>query len=305
MKRISREPAMHEGSTIDNVNGYGILDCKACSFVHIDPIPSPEELGRIYRDEYYRDEKPLYIERLIEDLEWWNAVYDDRYDFFESRLPKENRRILDIGCGPGYFLKRGQERGWRCMGIEPSSQAFAHAKGLGIDVVNAFLNDAAAAIGHKFDAIHISEVLEHVPDPADILRKAHGLLDKGGVLCCVAPNDYSPLQRLLAKDLGFRPYWLAPPHHINYFTFGSLKNLLTGAGFRIEMETAMFPLELFLLMGENYVGDDKTGRRCHEKRKLFDLRLRNDPALKDFRAGFYKLISEFKMGREIIIYAKK
>lgn len=295
----------HAGRAMDTASGYGIIDCRACGFIHMDPVPAPAELKKVYVEEYYTEEKPLFIERVKEDIDWWNVVYDDRYEFFEGALPAGKREILDIGCGPGYFLKRGLDRGWRCLGIEPSKQAGAHAKGLGVDVMNAFFDEGlATGLRRKFDAIHLSEVLEHVPDPASILRLARGLLNDAGVLCAVVPNDYSPVQRVLREKLGFKPYWLAPPHHINYFSFSSLSGLFEKTGFKVIEKTSMFPIDFFLLMGDDYIGNDPLGRACHARRKRLDVNLA-EPVLREFKKEMYRLMARHSIGREMIVFGRK
>jgi SAM-dependent methyltransferase len=238
-------------------------------------------------------------------MEWWNLAFDDRYEVFESRLPKERRAVIDIGCGPGYFLKRGDVRGWHGLGIEPSLQASMHAKGLGIEVMNAFLNKATVRdIKRTFDAAHLSEVLEHVPDPLGILSMASSLLNKGGVIAVIVPNDYSPVQKVLRRKLGFRPYWLAPPHHINYFSFSSLSSLMEKAGFEVIEKAAMFPIDFFLLMGEDYVGNDRLGRACHAMRKRLDINLA-EPELREFKKDLYRVMARHSIGREMIVYGVK
>jgi SAM-dependent methyltransferase len=295
----------HHGTKIDSVKGYDIIDCEQCGFVHIDPIPTDAELKAVYADEYYTGEKPLFIDRQIEDLDWWNTVYDERYDAFETLLSPTRRKVLDVGCGPGYFLKRGLERGWKALGIEPSKQACGHARSKGIDVLDLFLNDdGLTTVGEKFDVVHLSEVLEHVANPERICRMARDLLTPDGILCVVVPNDYNTFQQVLRERLGFRPYWLAPPFHINYFSFGSLERLLKTAGFRIDRKHAMFPMELFLLMGDNYVGNDALGRSCHGKRKRLDVLL-EEPCLKAFKREFYELLARHGLGREMVVYGRK
>lgn len=295
----------HHGTSLDHVRGYDVIACESCGFVHVMPIPTHDELQQVYAEDYYTLDKPFFIDRQIEDLDWWNTVYDDRYDAFEGLLAPDRRKLLDVGCGPGYFLKRGKERGWEGLGIEPSKQACAHAASLGVDVLNIFVDDAGLASGgERFDVVHVSEVLEHVADPAQLCRLARDLLVPGGVLCIVVPNDYNRLQQLVRERLGFEPYWLAPPHHINYFTFASLDGLLERSGFEIVEHQAMFPMEFFLLMGDNYVGNDAIGRSCHGKRKQLDVRL-SSPGLKEFRRELYRLMAEHGIGREMVVYARK
>ncbi|MFQ5479860.1 MAG: class I SAM-dependent methyltransferase [Thermodesulfobacteriota bacterium] len=295
----------HWGLIIEEKEGYKVVDCLCCGFVHIDPIPGDRDMERIYVDEYFSKEKPEFIESVLEDLEWWDINYDERLGFMESRLGKHRRRVLDIGCGPGFFLKRAAGRGWQCLGVEPSKLAAEYAAGLGLNVKNDFFEgNTLKKEGHAFDAVHISEVLEHVADPLHLLKEAHGLLGEGGIICAVAPNDYSPVQKVLRDSLGFNPYWLSVPHHINYFSFDSMKALIRKAGFTIAEVSATFPMDFFLLMGRNYVGDDKLGRSCHKMRKNLDTML-STPELKTFKKEMYALMARHNIGRETIIYGVK
>jgi 2-polyprenyl-3-methyl-5-hydroxy-6-metoxy-1,4-benzoquinol methylase len=170
-------------------------------------------------------EKPLYLKRYQEDAKWWDLVYRDRYDSFEKLLPVGGRRILDIGSGPGYFLLHGKQRGWETLGIEPSSQAATHSRNLGLKIVEDFLNNKTASKLGDFDVIHMSEVLEHIPDPLGMMNIAKQMLRPGGVICVAVPNDYNPFQTALKKACGYKPWWVSPPHHINYFDCTSLQIL--------------------------------------------------------------------------------
>ncbi len=295
----------HTGRILDTHGQYDVIECEQCGFTHINPVPELQDLEAVYRDEYYTKEKPLFITRQLEDIAWWNTIYDDRYDVLERYLPPERRRLIDIGCGPGFFLQRGMARGWKGLGVEPSHQACEYAEAQGLTVRNCFLHQSGLdEEGMKFDSAHLSEVLEHVPDPAAVCRSVHALLDDKGIACIVVPNDYNPFQQFLRESMGFGPYWVAPPHHINYFTFASLEDLLMSAGFAVIEKEAMFPMELFLMMDENYVGNDRLGRLCHARRKKLDTRLSASP-LKTFRREMYRLMAEHGIGREMILYARK
>jgi SAM-dependent methyltransferase len=253
----------HHGEVIDSVKGFNVIECGPCGFKHIVPLPEARELENIYKAEYYSLEKPEYIERQLEDIEWWNMVYAEQYELFEEKLPPTRRRILDIGCGPGFFLKLGKERGWEATGIEPSRQAAEYARGLGLEITNEFFNEDTCSSLGTFDVVHMHEMLEHVSDPAAILLLAYRALDPGGLICVIVPNDYNPLQKVLREQAGYKPWWVAPPHHINYFDFDSLERLLRRAGFDVVLKTATFPIEIFLLMGDNYIDNDALGRICH------------------------------------------
>jgi SAM-dependent methyltransferase len=293
----------HFGKLCESLNEFDIIDCETCKFRHTVPIPTLEELVKIYNHEYYTKEKPLYIERYIEDQKWWDLVYSDRYDFLEENLAVNRRRILDIGSGPGLFLTHGKQRGWKTKGIEPSAKAAAYSRDiLGLDIDELFLDETTAAKMDKFDAINLGEVLEHLPDPLDILGLIRSMLDDKGLICIIVPNDFNPFQLLLQKHIEYDPWWIAPPYHLNYFTPDSLNSLITKAGFDvIHMETT-FPIEMFLLMGEKYIGNDGLGRKCHEMRKLFDENISKD---KKLSKAFRKSMASMGIGREIVMYAIK
>lgn len=294
----------HEGPVLDSVTEFEVIECKSCGFKHIIPIPSEEELEAVYREKYYSKEKPLYIDRYKEDLEWWNLVYSERYETFERNLPENRRRILDVGSGPGYFLLRGKNRGWETVGIEPSAKAAAHSRSLGLNIVEDFFDLKTAGELGTFDAIHMSEVLEHIPDPKRLLLLARDVLAEDGLLCVVVPNDYNPFQYALTKACGYKPWWIAPPHHINYFDFDSLGQLIQNIGFEIILQEATFPIDMFLLMGDNYIGNDEKGRNCHAKRMALEKHL-NEAGLTRLKRQLYESLSKQGLGREVMMVAKK
>jgi len=294
----------HRGSFFDSVNGFDVIDCEGCGFKHIVPIPTQEELESVYRNDYYSIEKPLYLERYRGDLEWWNLVYADRYDVFEECLPQTRRRILDVGSGPGFFLLHGKERGWKPMGIEPSRQAAAHSRELGLEIIEDFLHAETGKQLGNFDVVHLSEVLEHIPKPAEMILQVKDLLAPDGLLCIVVPNDYNPFQLALRDACGFHPWWVAPPHHLNYFSFDSLKGLLERCGFETCLRETTFPIDMFLLMGDNYIGNDQLGRTCHVKRMTFEQNLAS-AGLNGIKRHLYRALAAEGLGREIFMVGRK
>ena len=301
--RLEKSKLEHPGNEVGSSNGFSIVDCQICGYKHAIPVPTSDELKEVYSHEYYTVEKPLYIERYLEDKEWWESVYTDRYQILEDNLNHNRRKILDIGSGPGLFLHKGKERGWKVKGIEPSEKAAAYSREvLGLDISEEFLDKSSAAKMEKFDAVNLGEVLEHIPDPLDMLVLVNDLLEDEGLVCIIVPNDFNPFQLLLRDHMNFEPWWIAPPHHINYFDFDSLEALVTKAGFKVIHQESTFPIDMFLLMGENYIGDDNLGRKCHEKRKIFDMILSKDKSLdKNLRKSF----SQIGIGREIVLIARK
>jgi 2-polyprenyl-3-methyl-5-hydroxy-6-metoxy-1,4-benzoquinol methylase len=294
----------HDGPLLTRAKGYDVIACAVCGFRHVVPLPDPGELERAYREKYYTEEKPAFLAHAGEDQEWAELAQKDRLESFERLLPLPRRRLLDIGCGPGFFLKTAAERGWQVLGIEPSKQAAAHARSLGIDIVEGFFNAETADQLGRFDAVHLNNVLEHVPDPADVVKRARGLLSAGGLLCLNVPNDFTPFQASARASLALPEWWVAPPHHLNYFDFQSLIHLVTSSGFAVREKTTSFPMEAFLLMGFDYTKDADLGRACHAQRKRFDLGLEK-AGYRETRRAFYRALAEAGLGREAVVIAVK
>ena len=294
----------HEGVVVASANGVDVIDCKTCEFKHIIPIPTKEELERFYQHEFYTEEKPLYADTCREDLEWWDAVYTHRFKILETHLLQHQHTVLDIGSGPGFFLLNGKKRGWDVKGIEPSIWAAEYGRSLGLDILNMFFTEQSASSLGKFDVINLGEVLEHIPNPADMLKLVHAQLNTGGLVCVIVPNDFNPLQVILRDDLGFNPWWVVPGHHLNYFNFVSLTSLLEKCGFEVLHQESTFPMEMFLLMGNNYVGNDVLGRQCHKYRMQFELNLLKSES-NSLQFDLYSTFAKVGIGREIVFYARK
>lgn len=291
----------HTGETLDEVDGSTVLDCKECGFAHVMPLPSDEELQKFYEKDFYDTEKPDYFKSSEEDMEWWMARYTHYYDLLEAHT--KGRRLLDIGSGPGYFLDAGAKRGWDVLGFEPSVTAARYSSERGLMVVNDMFSAEKATSHGLFDAIMISLVLEHVPDPVQFIEEAKQVLAPGGLLCIIVPNDYNPLQKLLVEYHGYKPWWVVPKHHLNYFSIESLTKLLQSRDFApVEVETS-YPMEFFLLSGRNYVGDSEVGRACHKERKAFETALfaGNKSLLQDM----YHMWAKEGIGREVVLIARK
>jgi len=291
----------HSGTTLDTKDGVRIIDCRSCGFAHVSPLPSDEELTHFYEQEFYQHERPNYFSETKEDLPWWMATYNNYYKFLERRT--KGRTLLDIGSGPGHFLACGKKRGWKAVGIEPSSLAVRYARKRGLTVTNDFFDYSRTKSLGTFDVVHAALVIEHVPDPIAFINDMKKMLKKNGHIALFLPNDYNPLQRLLRTKYGFKPWWVVPRHHLNYFTTESMRLLLELLGFTIEDMLGSYPMETFLLAGEDYIGNPTVGRACHAKRKAFELEMyKKNPTLLN---ALYTGLAIAGIGRGFLIIAKK
>jgi len=120
-----------------------------------------------------------------------------------------------------------QERGWEAWGVEPSHWAAREARRRGLRVIEGTLDNLRLA-GEAFDVITMWDVIEHLTDPLEVLRKSYRLLRKGGLVCVHTINIESPLARLL----GHRWPWLMEMH-LYYFSPRTLGAVLRKAGFTV------------------------------------------------------------------------
>ena len=155
-------------------------------------------------------------------------------------LPNRPMSMLDIGCGVGWSLVVAKQKGIRAQGVEPIKDAAEYATGvLKVDVINALFK--ADLFGDdKFDLIIMDQVLEHVPNPLQMLEDVFQLLKLDGVLfLAVPPVDWSrmmvslslrhsvrlvqwlennPLTRRLASMASIYDTFRYPEGHINYLS---------------------------------------------------------------------------------------
>jgi SAM-dependent methyltransferase len=281
-------------------------------FRRLDPVPTADELDAFYASSYMElieaGGRAPEIRRMLEggasreaELAWIRAtLYADVEE--AVRGPARTRtRLLDVGCGTGDFVAHALDAGWDARGIEPSRLASEKAQARGLEVFRGTLADAVAAHeGPRFAAITMLNVLEHVPDPITYVRQCCALLAPGGALAVVVPNDFTTVQEAAREAIGTEQrWWIADPDHINYFDFASLERLLTGEGLEVVERTCNFPMELFLLLGEDYVSHPERGPLCHERRKRFEASISTAT-----RRSLYRSFAGAGLGRNCVLVAR-
>ena len=294
----------HNGNVISKKNGKDVIICKKCGFAHVYPLPSLEETENIYKNEYYQKEKPNYIKDYVKDKDWWVSTYNRRFDVFEKLVKSKNRSVLDIGSGPGIFLEAAKKRGWDAVGVEPNMYAAEYTKKLGFDVINEMYDNKVAQTLKKFDLINLTLVLEHIVNPIELIELAYNQLNSNGIISIVVPNDFNPFQKILSEYLGFEKWWVVPDHHLNYFNKESLSNCLLKNNFTVVHEETTFPIDLFLLFGDNYIDNHEIGSIVHQKRILFEKNLM-ESGNSDLLTSLYSALSKINIGRELFIIGKK
>lgn len=269
----------------------GVIYCQHCGFAHLDPLPTTENVQQYYDNDlfYATHSPPDWLQKELS--EYQRGVWFPFYDYLAG-LIAPGKRVIDIGCGAGWLIGYlHQKYGYNVYGIEPSEAARQ------ISPFRQFLyKDVSQLAGIRGNVI-LSLTLEHITNPLEFLKR-DVVPRLNGRLIVVVPNEFNPLQRRINR--GKHTDWFVAPVHINYFTGMSLKALLHQAGLKVVDVGATFPMELFILFGLDYRGDDKLGRECHRARLTFD-RLFGPMAYWLYRR-FYR---QWGWGRELIMVAEK
>lgn len=275
------------------VPGLKLGLCDACGFYHVAPYPPDEVLARFY-SEY---EMPTAQANLAET----------------ARLLAKNvaasATIVDMGCGDGSFLKEMHALGFENLVGFDQSPGLERAKQRGFgrffrSGVGEFIAEAERTGRCDADAVVMINVLEHVPEPLALLRRLNVVLPPNGLLCVTVPNDFSALQRAFLKVKGHEPWFVWLPDHLNYFSFDTLKDALQRTGFDVIDQTALYPLELFLLQDLDYIADPSKGPIAHQRRVTFEQNMK-DAGMTDELDHFYRTLAGGGYGRDIMLVARK
>lgn len=300
---------MHTGKVLSTFPGGSVIACNECGFSHVYPLPSTEAVNQFYETQFYQEEKPDYFENAKRDETWHQWHFKRKLSLIDPHLKETGleKSLLDIGSGPGIFLRFLLDRKWQALGVEPSPAAVKFTQEQGCDVVCSCLDDALVdRFQNEYSVLHLANVLEHVIDPKAVLERCYKLLPERGLLYLQVPNDYNQLQQTAQQTTVIDSWWVAPKHHINYFNFESLANLATSCGFEERERTTTFPMEFFLLMGDDYTQNTKLGRQCHEKRMAFEQAFqREGKGSQLWIDQFYRSLAALGEGREVILLLEK
>ena len=151
-------------------NSYDAIDCKKCGYVHIVP-PKDDEINDYYQTTFYSDYKPDYMKLLKKILNGGTKISVKNFSFLKVLSPSSGKKILDIGSGPGFFLKYAKENGWDPLGIEPGASAVQFSKSLGVNVIQDSIYNILDLRLMPFDVVYSNQTFEHLVYPNACLRK--------------------------------------------------------------------------------------------------------------------------------------
>lgn len=192
---------------------FEVLSCTKCGLSRTNPPPYEDDVtAEIYQDFSFNDsyENPIL----------WESFFQQMFKY--ANLYKPSGKILDIGCGSGFFIQLAKKKGYDTYGVELNKEAVEYArKTFSLNIQNIDLV-AANFPDNYFDIITCSQLLEHIAKPNDLLKEIHRILKDDGILMIEVPNFAGFVVKIWKdKWSGFQPQW-----HIWQFKPKTLSTLL-------------------------------------------------------------------------------
>ncbi len=215
-----------------------ILKCQNCGHVFSSYQPDQDYDG--YFGNQINKKEQFY----------WNEAHRKLYsDFCNKFIVNKSGRLLDIGCGLGYFVKKiSSFKNWETFGYEVSKAAveFATTK-LKLDNIFCGKVEESNFPKNYFDIVTLWDVIEHIPDPNPLLSYTHSILKDNGIIFIHTPNVQIQLPKAKIKKIinGMNPrvHYLEAKDHINIYSMNSIEKLLYHNGFNDINFIHMHPIQ--------------------------------------------------------------
>jgi SAM-dependent methyltransferase len=223
----AQDPELHAytGKTI------WLVRCCDCGFGQPEALPT---LAAFFDRMYDQRWHPDWIEREFE-AGYKDFIFRRILDDLGRRTNGRSRRLLlDIGAHAGRFLSLAQASGWDVEGIELNPRTAACAARRTGALVHCMNAHQLSTAGRRYTAVTLNDVLEHIPDPVQMLATIARLVEPGGWIAVKVPSGPGQWQkeRLLAGLAPGREMSLAGNLvHVNHFSARSLGLALERAGF--------------------------------------------------------------------------
>ena len=200
--------------------GYHYHRCAACGFAFLNPMPMQIDLNETYQGQrgVVRDFYPHAASRRRKAL--LRAARFLPYCF--------RRTVIDIGCGGGFFVNAARVLGARLscgLDVDAQSIAYARREFPKCDFTCASFDSFRPEV--RFDFVHCSEVIEHLPDPHALMRLLVACCKPRAHAFITTPDLSSPnVPANVAEWAGF-----GPPAHVGLFSRSNLLKLFGDYGF--------------------------------------------------------------------------
>ena len=194
-----------------------LRECNFCGHWWNSPMPSQKELITMYSDA-----SPYVVPAGGGEALQKQAKSSSFEQFVFSNSSKLSPcNYLEIGIGGGHMLRRFRRMGFNCFGVDPGKWSKDEAVFDELDEVPSEM---------KFNIYVLKDVIEHLEDPSDIMKKLYSISDDGACLFCSFPcKDSRPARSMREKWDMIRPYG-----HLHYFSRKSAEMTFSRVGWKIN-----------------------------------------------------------------------
>lgn len=212
-------PAVFSARRLPDRMHYRMVRCGQCGLVRSDPVLGADALAELYRDSSFD---------YGEELEGLRATYGAALDRAAGHLGSREG-LLDVGCGSGFVLEVAQERCWTGVhGVEPSGDAIAKAAPAIAPLIVQDVMRAGLFDDGSLSLVTLFQVLDHMPDPAGLLRDCRRLLRPGGLILALNHNVTAWSARLLGERSP-----IIDVEHTFLYSPATMRRLFSAAGFDV------------------------------------------------------------------------
>ncbi len=214
----------YDRSAVERFSDKTFFTCHQCGMRYLISFSATRES---YRNDYFFSEyKKQYGKTYLDDFDHIRNLSSKRLHTLSKWT--EGKRILDVGCAYGPFLKESARKGWIPEGIEIVEEAAAYVRTeLGIPVLCASFEQAA--VTGRYDAVTMWFVLEHFRNVGTVLEKVNRIVKYGGLFAFSTPNSSG----ITGKSRRRVFYRQSPGDHFTIWNPRTAKKILRMYGFRV------------------------------------------------------------------------
>jgi 2-polyprenyl-3-methyl-5-hydroxy-6-metoxy-1,4-benzoquinol methylase len=206
---------------------FHYLRCRSCRTLFLADVP--DDLGIYYPDDYYRLPSLAQLDQAA-------AAERPKLDMLSVHAPAGS--LVDIGAAYGVFARAAQQAGYEVTAIEMDARCCEYLREVaGVRAIRSETPQEALADLPPVRVITLWHVMEHLPRPWDVLERAAGRLEQGGVLAIAMPNPDSLQLRLL----GARWAHVDAPRHLFLIPFETLRARAQELGLSVALVTTADP----------------------------------------------------------------
>lgn len=233
-------------------DGGDYVKCEKCTMIYPNPVFKESSLKEFYQ---IVDSGQAKITESESDF------YTEIYSKGLSATTKyvKGGKLLDVGCGSGFFLDIAKKKKWATTGVELSPTDVTIARSHGHEIYTDLIEDIT--FKEKFDVITLWDVFEHIVEGHPYLKRLSKLLTKDGVIFMQIPNSGSLAARIMREKCNM----FHTLGHVSLYNPQTIELMAQKSGFKIvHMETVISEIAVmnnFLNYEHPYFGSEPSPKK--------------------------------------------